>query len=83
MLEKKSDEKQILSNNKNKALINNLTDQIEFLKNELRSKDTIIKQIIKNSKYDKYSSHQKKPAKLKTSDNRILTTFCPSTVLKH
>ena len=47
MLKKKSDEKQILPNNKKKALINNLIDQIEFLKNELRSKDTIIKQIIK------------------------------------
>ena len=34
MLKKKSDEKQILSNNENKALINNLIDQTEFLKNE-------------------------------------------------
>ena len=32
MLQKKSDEKQILSNNENKALIINLTDLIEFLK---------------------------------------------------
>ena len=33
-------------------LINNFIDQIEFLKNELRSKDTIIKLIIGNSKYN-------------------------------
>ena len=51
MLRKKSDKKQILWNNKNKALINNLIDQIEFLKYELHSKDTIIKLIIENSKY--------------------------------
>ena len=38
MLKKKSNEKQILSNNENKALICNSTDQIEFVKNELRSK---------------------------------------------
>ena len=38
MLKKKSEEKQILSNNENKALINNLIDQIEFLKNELLAK---------------------------------------------
>ena len=50
MLKKKPDEKQILSNNANKALINNISDQIGFLKNELRSKDTIIKLIIENSK---------------------------------
>ena len=31
MLKKKSDEKHISSNNENKALINNLIDQIEFL----------------------------------------------------
>ena len=39
MLKKKPDknEKQVLSNNKNKALINNLLDQIKFLKNELRT----------------------------------------------
>ena len=48
MLKKKSYEKQILSNNENKASINNLIDRIEFLKNELRSKDTIIKLIIEN-----------------------------------
>ena len=34
MLKKKSDEKQILSNNKSKALINNLIDQVEFFENE-------------------------------------------------
>ena len=33
-----------------KILISNLTDQIEFLKNELRSKDTIIKLILENCK---------------------------------
>ena len=52
MLKKKSDEKQILSNNKSKALINNLIDQVEFFENELRSKDIIIKLIIINSKYN-------------------------------
>ena len=52
MLKKKSDEKQILSNNKSKPLINNLIDQVEFFENELRSKDTIIKPIIPNSKYN-------------------------------
>ena len=31
---------------------NGLIDHIEFLKNELRSKDTIIKLIIENSKYN-------------------------------
>ena len=51
VLNKKCDEKQILSNNENKALINKLIDRIVFLKNELRSKDTIIKIIIENSKY--------------------------------
>ena len=50
MLKKKTDEKQILSNKEKKALINNLIDQIGFLKNELRSKGTIIKLIIENSK---------------------------------
>ena len=35
-----------------KILISNLTDQIEFLKNELRSKDTIIKLILENCKYN-------------------------------
>ena len=52
MLKKKSDEKQILSNNKSKPLINNLIDQVKFFENELRSKDTIIKPIITNSKYN-------------------------------
>ena len=52
MLKKKSDEKQILSNNKSKALINNLIDQVEFFENDLRSKDIIIKLIIINSKYN-------------------------------
>ena len=85
-----SDEKQTLSNNENKALINNLIDQIEFLKNELRSKDIIIMLIIENSKYsNEYfqkknynNSNQtekfvtpKKLAKLKTSDNKNLNNF--------
>ena len=52
MLKKKSDEKQTFLNNENKALSNNLIDQIEFLKNELFRKDTIIKLIIENSKYN-------------------------------
>ena len=42
--------KQILLNNENNALINNLIDQIEFLKNEFHTKDTVIKLVIKNSK---------------------------------
>ena len=53
MLKKKSNDKQTLSNNENKSLINNLIDQIEFLKNELRSKGTIIKLTIENSKHSK------------------------------
>ena len=52
MLKKKSDEKQTFLNNENKALSNNLIDQNEFLKNELCRKDTIIKLIIENSKYN-------------------------------
>ena len=64
MLKKKSDEIQTLSNNENKPLINNLIDQIEFLKNELHSKDTIIKniseiKIITIITKLKNSSHQK------------------------
>ena len=46
--------------NKNKALFNNLIDQIEFLKNELPSKDIIIKLIIENSKYSKEYFQNKK-----------------------
>ena len=42
ILKKKSFGKQILSDIENKALINNLTDQIEFLKKGLHSEDTII-----------------------------------------
>ena len=87
MLKKKSDKKQILSNNENKVLINNITEQIEFLKNELCSKDTIIQLFIENSKYSNVyfqnkknnNSNQtkkfvtpKKTAKLKTSDNKNL-----------
>ena len=90
MLRKKSDDKQILSNNESKALINNLIDQIEFLKNELRSKDTIIKLIIENSKYNNENlqnknnndsnqtekfARPKTTAKLKTSDNKDLNNF--------
>ena len=90
MLKKKSDEKQILSNNESKALINNFIDQNEFLKNEFRSKDTIIKLIIENSKYsneyfqnknndDSYQTEKfvtpKKTVKLKMSDNKDLSNF--------
>ena len=50
MLKKKTDEKQILSNKEKKALINNLIDQIEFLKNELRSKGNIITKSVKHQK---------------------------------
>ena len=71
-------------------MINNLIDQIDFLKNKLHSKDTIIKQIIENSKYNnKYfqnknnnDSYQikkfvsaKKTAKHKTSDNNGLNNI--------
>ena len=52
MLKAKSDEKQILSNNEKKALINNLIAQIKLLKNKIRSKETIIKLIIKNLEYN-------------------------------
>lgn len=51
-LRKSAIKKKISSNNKNKALINNLIDQIEFLKYELCCKDTIIKLIIENVKYN-------------------------------
>ena len=66
MLKKKSDEKEILSNNENKALINNLLDQIEFVKHELRSENTFDKLIIENSKWNnvyfqnKNNKHSKK-----------------------
>ena len=52
MLKTKSDENQILLNNENKALLNNLTDQIEFLKKGLRSKGTVIKLFIEDLKSD-------------------------------
>ena len=52
MLKAKSDEKQILSNNEKKTLINNLIAQIKLLKNKLRSKETIIKLTIKNLEYN-------------------------------
>ena len=52
MLKEKSDEKQILSNNEKKTLINNLIAQIKLLKNKLRSKGTIIKLTIKNLEYN-------------------------------
>ena len=52
MLKEKSDEKQILSNNEKKTLINNLIAQIKLLKNKLRSKETIIKLTIKNLEYN-------------------------------
>lgn len=48
MLVKRSDKKENLSNNKNKALINKLIDQIEVLKNVLCCKVNIIKPIIEN-----------------------------------
>ena len=68
-----SDKKKILSNNENKALINNSTDEIEFTKNELRRKETIIKLIIENLKYkneyfqNKNSNQTAKFATLKKS----------------
>ena len=96
MFKKKSDEKQILLNNKNKALITNLIDQIEFLKNEFRSKDTTIKLIIENSKHNtskikimmiviklKNSSHQKNLQNSKYQTIRVLATLHPSIILKY
>ena len=88
--------KQILLNNENNALINNLIDQIEFLKNEFRSKNTIIKLVIKNSKQNNEYFQNKNnndsnqieklatPKKLQIPKHqtiKILTTLHPSTVL--
>ena len=84
MIKKKPDKRQILSNDENRAFINNLHDQIDFLKNELRSKNTIIKLIIENPKCNnqyfqnknndsnklKNSYHQKN-----LSDNKDLNNF--------
>ena len=98
MLKKNYDQKQILLNNESKALINNVIDQIEFLKNELGSKDTIINPIIKNSKYNNEYFQNKSnndsnqtekfftPKNLQNSKQQtinILTTLHPSTVLKY
>ena len=52
LLEKRSNERENSTSDDTKILISNLTDQIEFLKNELRSKDTIIKLILENCKYN-------------------------------
>ena len=52
LLKKRSNERENVTNDDTKILISNLTDQIEFLKNELRSKDTIIKLILENCKYN-------------------------------
>ena len=81
MLKTKSDENQILLNNENKALLNNLTDQIEFLKKGLRSKGTVIKLFIEDLKSDNEYFQNKTnndsnqtekwitPNKVKTSNN--------------
>ena len=50
LLKKRSNERENSTSDDTKILISNLTDQIEFLKNELRSKDTIIKLILENCK---------------------------------
>ena len=52
LLKKRSNEWENSTSDDTKILISNLTDQIEFLKNELRSKDTIIKLILENCKYN-------------------------------
>ena len=52
LLKKRSNERETSTSDDTKILISNLTDQIEFLKNELRSKDTIIKLILENCKYN-------------------------------
>ena len=98
MFKEQSGKKPILSNNENKTLINNLIDQIEFLKNELRSKDTIIKLIMENSKYsNKYFQNKnnsdgnqiekfvtlKKLRNSKYQTIKILATLHLSTVLKY
>ena len=67
-------------------LINNLLDEIEFLKNGLRSKDTTINLIIENSpRYNHYFQNnnnnvRSKIGKFVTPKN--LTTLYPFTVLK-
>ena len=52
LLKKRSNERENSTSDDTKILISNLTDQIEFLKNKLRSKDTIIKLILENCKYN-------------------------------
>ena len=52
LLKKRSNERENSTSDDTKILISNLTDQIEFLKNELRSKDAIIKLILENCKYN-------------------------------
>ena len=96
MLKKKSDKKQILSNNKNKALINNLIEEIEFLKTLAKTLSlswlSKIQNIVTNiSKIKiirivnklKNLSHQEKPLKSKHQTIKILATLHPSTVLKY
>ena len=85
----------ILSNNTHKALINDLADQIKFLKIELRSKCTtinlIIKNIITNISKIKTTMIENKlknssPKNLQNSKHqaiKILTTLYPSTLLKY
>ena len=50
LLKKRPNERENSTSDDTKILVSNLTDQIEFLKNELRSKDTIIKLILQNCK---------------------------------
>ena len=52
LLKKRSNERENSTSDESKILISNLTDQIEFLKNELRSKDAIFKLILENCKYN-------------------------------
>ena len=52
MVKKRSNDKD------DELLIKNLLDQIEFLKQELKSKDTIIKMILENYRQNTYNKPQ-------------------------
>ena len=69
MFKEKSGKKPILSNNENKTLINNLIDQIEFLKNDGNQIEKFVTlKKLRNSKYQTI---------------KILATLHLSTVLKY
>ena len=69
MFKEKSGKKPILSNNENNTLINNLIDQIEFLKNDGNQIEKFVTlKKLRNSKYQTI---------------KILATLHLSTVLKY